>query len=258
MGRGVGCEPNRKGLRSRAWYLCALVLSLAWSRVEAACIAPAMLAHSTASISRYFDGDERKADPGSLGTRGTGWFLSPTSIVTVGHVAMSMNLSHQDWKEIEIVGSETKQSVPARLVRLAGPDVENIALLELQTAFLGARSLPIRTEPLLAEEPVASLAYPGGRLRFASGRFARYGTDGDFAGLALFELYDGDDRLALDHGASGAPIVDCQGRVVAVVSNTMTQTVQFLSNPIRVSTAWGTPNIVSVPVQALRNSPRAN
>jgi len=31
----------------------------------------------------------------------------------------------------------------------------------------------------------------------------------------------------LDHGASGAPVVDCAGRVVAVVSNLFTTTMQF-------------------------------
>jgi hypothetical protein len=33
----------------------------------------------------------------------------------------------------------------------------------------------------------------------------------------LLEMYDGNDRLVLDHGASGAPVVDCSGQVVAVV-----------------------------------------
>jgi hypothetical protein len=36
--------------------------------------------------------------------------------------------------------------------------------------------------------------------------------------MALLEMYDGDDRLVLDHGASGAPVFDCMGRIVAVVS----------------------------------------
>jgi hypothetical protein len=75
------------------------------------------------------------------------------------------------------------------------------------------------------------------------------------AGTALLEMYDGDDRLVLDHGASGAPVLDCQGRVVAVVSNLFTQTMQFLSKPIRISTAWGQANVASVPIQELRTLP---
>jgi hypothetical protein len=101
-----------------------------------------------------------------------------------------------------------------------------------------------------------SLAYPGNRLRIAKGRFVQYGDSEKFAGTALFEIYDGDDRLVLDHGASGAPVLDCQGRVVAVVSNLFTQTLQFLSHAIKISSAWGQPNVVSVPIVVLTDSSR--
>ena len=84
------------------------------------------------------------------------------------------------------------------------------------------------------------------------GASCEYGDSDKFAGTALLEMYDGDDRLVLDHGASGAPVLDCQGRVVAVVSNLFTQTMQFLSNAIRISTAWGQANVASVPVQVLK------
>jgi hypothetical protein len=40
-------------------------------------------------------------------------------------------------------------------------------------------------------------------------------------------MYDGDDRLVLDHGASGAAVLDCEGRVVAVVMILMTRTMSF-------------------------------
>jgi hypothetical protein len=69
---------------------------------------------------------------------------------------------------------------------------------------------------------------------------------------ALLEMYDGDDRLVLDHGASGAPVLDCQGRVVAVVSNLFTQP-RFPSNAIRISTAWGQANVASIPIQVLKD-----
>jgi hypothetical protein len=46
------------------------------------------------------------------------------------------------------------------------------------------------------------------------------------AGTAL--LYEGDNRLVIDHGASGASVVDCDGRVAAVVSNVFTQSLVFL------------------------------
>jgi len=236
--------------------LSILVLVVASSRAEAGCVDAAALADSTVSITRHFDDKEQEARPGTLGIRGTGWFLSPTSMVTAGHVADAMTLSHQDWKQIEIRHGKNEQSVPARIQRLAGSHTEKIAVLELQIAFSGAQGFELRMEPLVPGEPVISLGYPGSRLRVAGGRFVQYGDGDRFAGTALFELYDGDDRLVLDHGASGAPVVDCEGRVVAVVSNLFTTTMQFMSRAIRISTAWGSANVVSVPVPVLKDSSR--
>jgi hypothetical protein len=230
-----------------------LILVVACLHVEAGCIDPASLAHSTVSITRYFDDKEKEARPGVLGISGTGWFLSPTSMVTVEHVVASMGLSEQNWKEIDIRKEENKRSIPARIRHLAGSYAEKIAVLELRTAFSDAQAFQLRMEPLVPEEPVLSLAYPGDRPRAAGGRFVRYGEGDRLAGTALLEMYDGKDRLVLDHGASGAPVVDCVGRVVAVVSNLFTTTMQFMSRTIRISTAWGTPNVVSVPIPALKD-----
>jgi S1-C subfamily serine protease len=102
-----------------------------------------------------------------------------------------------------------------------------------------------------------ALAYPDNRQRFVGGRFVKYGDSDKLAGTALFEIFEGDNRLVLDHGASGAPVVDCEGRVVAVVSNIFTQTLQFPSRAIRISTAWGSPNVVSVPIQVLQEYSQA-
>jgi hypothetical protein len=120
-------------------------------------------------------------------------------------------------------------------------------------AFSSAQGFQLRTDPLVPEEPVVSLAYPDGHLRVAGGRFVQYGEGERFAGTALLEVYDGDDRLVLDHGASGAPIFDCAGRVVAVASNLLTTSIQFGSHAVRISTAWGTPNVVSVPAPVLKD-----
>jgi hypothetical protein len=246
----------RNGGIMQRWLFPFVVLVLASSRAEAGCIDPATLVHSTASITRYFDDKEKEARPGVLGISGTGWFLSPNSMVTVEHVVAAMRLSDENWKEIEIRKEEKKQSIPARIRHLAGSYAEKIAVLELRIAVLDAQAFQLRMEPLVPEEPVLSVAYPGDRLRAAGGRFVRYGEGDRFAGTALLEMYDGNDRLVLDHGASGAPVVDCAGRVVAVVSNLFTTTMQFMSRTVRISTAWGSPNVVSVPIPAI--SPSSN
>jgi hypothetical protein len=122
--------------------------------------------------------------------------------------------------------------------------------IALKTAFPAGRSRKIRIEPLIPQEPVVSPGYPKNRLRFAGGRCMADGGD-TLPGTVLLELHDGNDRLAQDHGASGAPVLDCAGRVVALISNVFTQTIEVLSQPVRVSTAWGQPNVVAVPIGAL-------
>jgi hypothetical protein len=221
-----------------------------------ACVDPASLARSTVSIARLFGPEERAAhaEPGAVGVRGTGWFLSARRIVTAGHVAEAMRLSARDWRALDIREPQRRMTAPARLLRLEGPGAEKIAVLELATAVPAAVALPVRAQPLAARERLLGIAYPGGELRFAEGRFARYGEGGAFAGAALIEMHDGRDRLVIDHGASGAPVLDCEGRVVAVVSAAITQAVALPGGSVRVSTAWHTPNVVAIPAAVLENA----
>ena len=256
LGNWTSSRTPKTRLITHFWLLSLLNLVLAGSPAAATCVDRTMLVHSTVSITRYF-GENREPDSDLRGIRGTAWFLSPISMVTVEHVATAMHLSNDSWKQVEIAEGENKQSIEVRIVRLAGSHSEKIALLELRTAFSGAQSLQIRLAPLASEERVVSIAYPDGHLRIVGGRFVQYGDSEKLAGSALLEMYDGDNRLVLDHGASGAPVLDCKGRVVAVVSNIFTQTMQFLSRAIRISTAWGSPNVVSVPIQVLEGSLRA-
>ena len=236
----------------RRGLFAVLALVATFSGAEASCVDPSTLVHSTVNIARDFGEEEQKATPGIVGIRGTGWFLSPQLVVTAAHVVEAMHLSEQDWKEIEVRERDSKGLLPARILSLAGTHSEKMAVLELKTAFPSAVALRIRTERLVPDERIVSLAYPNSRLRFAGGRFVEYGAGERFAGAALLELHDGNDRLVLDHGASGAPVLDCEGRVVAVVSTLITQTLRFPSGPMRVSTAWQTPNVVSIPADVLR------
>jgi len=229
------------------------VLILACSRVEAACLDPSALVHSTVSIARDFNEEESKVQLGIVGIRGTAWFLSPRLIVTAAHVAEAMQLSAQDWKDVEIRDGESKRSVAVRVRHLAGPQIEKIAVLELRNEISDAVILQRRAASLIPEEGVVSLAYPKSQLRFAGGRFVQYADDEKLAGSVLLEMYDGDDRLVLDHGASGAPVLDCDGRVVAVVMILMTRTMSFLSNVIRISTAWNSPNVIAIPIEVLKD-----
>lgn len=201
---------------------------------------------------RHFDDAERDAHPGLIGIRGTGWFLSPTTIVTAEHVTTGMMLATQDWKLLEITDGDGSQFIAARIQRLAGSSTERLAVIELQHAVPDARSVTIRREPLVPEQQVMTLAYPAGRPHLVGGRFVQFG-DGKLAGMALLEMYEGDNRVVIDHGASGAPVVDCDGRVAAVVSNVFIQSIVWASHQIRISTAWGMPNVVSVPVQTLED-----
>ncbi|SPP91820.1 protein of unknown function [Bradyrhizobium vignae] len=122
---------------------------------------------------------------GGFAPTGTAWFLSPSTIVTAEHVATAMNLSHQDWTPID--GEDGGQSVPARIHRLAGSQMERLAVIELQRAASSSRTAIIRKEPLAPEEPVWTVAFsraPSARWRSVRSvrrrrEVGRHGTSGN-------------------------------------------------------------------------------
>src|SRR5262249_17234366 len=99
-------------MRGRTLLLSLLAASVSHTRLEASCIEPAQLAHSTVSITRYFDEGEA-AKPGVTGIRGTAWFLSPTIIVTAEHVSAGMMLTTEAWKPLDVRDGDDARSVPA-------------------------------------------------------------------------------------------------------------------------------------------------
>ncbi len=240
-------------MRARKGHLLlvSFLLFASIQPVRSACVDPEKLQHTTVRIMRHFADDESVAHPDLVGVRATGWFLSSSAIVTAAHVVDAMKLSTEDWKPLEIMDGDRSQFVAARIEHLAGAYSEKLAVIELRRAVSDSLSFSIRKEPLQPEEPVTAIAYPAGRRQFVSGRFVRFGDSQKLTGMALLEMYKGDNRLVIDHGASGAPVLDCNGRVVAVVSNVFTQSMYWDHHEIRMSTAWGLPNVVSIPIQTL-------
>ena len=149
--------------------LLALFIVLTVTRATAACVDPAQLEHSTVSIMRHFDEAEHGTRPDLIGIRGTGWFLSPTTIVTAAHVAEAMKLSIQDWKPLEIADRDGSQFVAVRIQGLAGNLAEKLAVLELQRAVSAARTLAIRREPLVPQEQVMTYVFAAGPPHYVRG-----------------------------------------------------------------------------------------
>jgi len=236
------------------------------ARAEDACIDPSTLATTTVSITRYFTADE-KPRPSLDGYRATAWFYSSTRyLVSIAHfVDDAPLLPRGEWRKVDVRQRDVTVQVSARLLAVVRALPEGFAIFELQEPFPNAHTLKLREKPLSRNEPVRSIAYPGG-LRFAKGRFAEIAGSSDIPGdhpfakvrpgSGLFEMWDieerNNDRYVLDHGASGAPIVDCEGNVAAVASSIVTQgSLYFPGREFRLTTPWGMANNTAALIQPL-------
>jgi hypothetical protein len=264
--------------------LCAVILLLgpvafgfegadshARAHEVSACVDASELARSVVSISYYFDKPVRDAAGAEIfGERATAWFYtSPKLLVTAAHFAS--DLSDDTWQDAEL-WQESRDgepgmtaSVQLRVVsqrpaagHASGPvpvsTVENdVAILELRDPFPNAQALDIQPEPPAVDENVLVLGYPRGRMQAARSTVRQMREPGRFDGLTLLEV-QGDNRLLLSGGASGAPVLDCRnGRVVAVLNGLLTgPSLPFLqpSHSV-VPTPWGSPTNTAVPAATL-------
>jgi Trypsin-like peptidase domain len=245
-----------------------------WAQEKvASCVDPSEMARSVVSIVRYFNAPRRNAAGEDIfGERATAWFYtSPRLLVTAAHFVRE--LSPRDWQEAELRQASqdgepgTTVRVQLRVVAEGRPvndhargaerhtaPKEDVAILELREPFPNAQVLDVRLEPLAADATVLVLGYPGGRMQAAHGiiREAR-DRPAKFAGLTLLEV-QGDNRLLLDGGTSGAPVLDCrQGQVIAVLNGLLTgPSLPFLpSGRSVVPTPWGSPTNTAVPAATL-------
>ena len=239
----------------------------------ASCVDPSEMARSIVSIVRYFNAPRRNAAGEDIfGERATAWFYaSPRLLVTAAHFVGE--LSPRDWQEAELRQASqdgepgTMIRVQLRIVAKGWPandhargaerntaPTDDVAILELREPFPNAQVLDVRLEPPAADAAVLVLGYPGGRMQAARGTVREVrDRPGKFAGLTLLEV-QGDNRLLLDGGTSGAPVLDCRhGRVVAVLNGLLTgPSLPFLP-PERsvVPTPWGSPTNTAVPAATL-------
>ena len=246
--------------------IVALVMVIAQcARADDPCINPSTLTPTTVGITRYFTDDEKP--PSLEGYRATAWFYGSTRyLVSIAHfVDDAPVLPRGEWRKVDVRQRDVTVQVSARLLSVVKALPEGFAIIELREPLPGAQTLKLREKPLSRNEPVRSIAYPDG-LRFAKGRFAEIAASSDiprdhpFAkvrpGSGLFEMWDieerNNDRFVLNHGASGAPIVDCEGNVVAVASSLVTQGgLSFAGREIRLTTPWGIANNTAALTQPL-------
>jgi hypothetical protein len=221
-------------------------------------------------------------------SQGSAWFRTKKEIVTIEHVARSLELSTDTWTPITLFWGSKKGEDPTHEfemnARLKSPleltdTWEDSVTIELEHAVPGAIVRTPRYTPLVPKEPIVSAAYTKGKLSLATGSFSPLEPDPNAEPseeepppyLAL-ELADwkNTNRYVIGHGASGAPVFDCDGNVVATLVDTMFQNsetseaLEGMKNALEmlqqsgidvskelaqvdhISTAWGTANVYGV------------
>jgi V8-like Glu-specific endopeptidase len=236
------------------------------------CIDPRAAARAVVSVTWRFVTPRRVGRESVIGQRATAWFYrSPRLLVTAAHFANE--LPREGWQDAEVHQADREGEpdvatrVRLRVTAKAGPPgsrageagaiaglAADVAIMELQDPFPNALVLPIRSSALAKDARVLVLGYPRGRMQAVRGivRLSAEPT-GRYAGLTLLEV-QGSNRLLLNEGASGAPVLDCgQGRVVAVLNGLLTgPSLPFLPpDSAVIPTPWGSPTNTAVPASIL-------
>lgn len=215
-------------------HLFQVGLCVVWciSPAQAKCVKPESLVRTTVRIV----GDivrEEEGVPVTYEIHGTAWFLTPTHLVTVTHVARALNTTNA-WRTVTLTQELPHNGMPeyteVTQVRLAGAvygrTQEGLTVLELQAPFAGAQVARVRETELVHDESISGVGYPHYTLTFVTGAYLEYLTYTD-DGTTIFREYRmtladrSGNRDAFGPGASGSPIFDCNGSVVFTVSHSL-------------------------------------
>ncbi|KQQ07686.1 S1 family peptidase [Methylorubrum extorquens] len=235
------------------------------------CIDFSPASRAVVSVARYFDEPLLEENREIVGEQATACFYtSPRLLVTAAHFAN--DLPDGEWQEVELRQAtregeaETVTRVRLRVAvrgkisegakRELGPTglADDVAIMELQDPFPNATVLDVQLAVPPQNASVLVLGYADGQLRAARGIVRRAGeASSRYAGLTLLEV-QGTNRLLLNGGASGAPVLDCvKGAVVAVLNGLLTSpSLPFLpSHYAVIPTPWGSPTNTAVPASSL-------
>jgi hypothetical protein len=250
---------------------CALLFSITTAHADKkpAC-SPAVaetLSRSVVSIARTLDASEVRTDPKTgeriTSIRASAWlYRDRQTLVTIEHAAEEMGLKRDVWKDITIAWSATEYESPhfffeMRAMLLDTDDDSADAPVRIMLEDeLPQRLIPaqLREGPLKDNDPVVAVGYTHGVLRFATGKlnFPEPSQDAELeekpSPYLPFELANNNtnDRLAMDHGASGGPITDCDGKVAAVFVEVLTQDQEVsnaISSMMRILETFGSPEV---------------
>lgn len=268
----------RRKLCASGLALISLIASLnaPAARAEAqeqtrSCVDASPSARAVVSVARYFNEPLREGNGEVVGEQATAWFYtSPRLLVTAAHFAN--DFPDGAWQEVELRQAvrEGQPEIATRVrLRVAvkgrisegprrGPGTtglaDDVAIMELHDPFPNATVLDVQATLPTPDATVLVVGYPDGRMQAARGIVRRAGDAvSRYSGLALVEV-QGDNRLLLNAGASGAPVLDCaKGAVVAVLNGLLTSpSLPFLPPQYAVvPTPWGSPTNTAVPASTL-------